>query len=159
MAPSTSQNPRITPSPEPAEAGCWATPKQRDFYREYDKNSTSKSIRAICRKVKIDEHTGRRWKKQRENIGSIAVRCTRQTSKKLGRPSKISKATCKMLVNPDRNPVCKEPYKVMIEYFKLPVQKHQLQQKLQEHTKRGRRYKYMFVKKVVSQKNCKEYTV
>ena len=53
----------------------------------------------------------------------MAVRRTRQTSKKLERPSKISKATCKMLIDP--NPVRKEPYEVMTEHFRLPVQKPQ----------------------------------
>ncbi|KAG9249103.1 hypothetical protein BJ878DRAFT_571837 [Calycina marina] len=75
-------------------------------------------------------------------------------SKQLGRPSKISKATCKMLVYKDRNPFRKQPYQVIIEQFKLSVGKRQLQRKLREHTKGGRRrFKCAFFKKVVSTKN------
>ena len=91
-------------------------------------------------------------------MGSMAVRRTRQVSTKLGRPSKISKSTCKMLVNPRRNPVRNQPYEVMIQHFKLPVGPRQLQRKLREHTKGGRRYKCAFVKKVVSHKNREERT-
>ena len=115
-------------------------------------------MRAICRDNKIDDHTGRRWKKQREDLNSMAIRRTRCISKMLGRPSKISKSTCKMLENPARNPVRKQPYEVMIEHFQLPVRKRQLQRKLREHTKGGRRYKCAFVKKTVSVKNRQERT-
>ena len=102
------------------------TPKRHDFYRDFDKDGTTKSMRAIYRDNNIDESTGRLWKKQRENFGSMAVRRTRTISKRLGRPSKILKSTCKMLVDPRYNPVCKQPYEVMIQYFNLPVGKRQL---------------------------------
>jgi hypothetical protein len=119
MAPSTRKNLRITPSPEPVQVGCYTTPKRRDFYRDFyrdfDKDCATKSMRAICRDNNIDESTGRLWKKQRENFGSMAVRRTRGISKKLWRPSKISKSTCKILVDPRRNPVRKQPYEVMIQ--------------------------------------------
>ncbi len=59
-------------------------------------------------------------------MGLIVVRRIRRILKKLGRPLKISKATCKMLVDPKRNPIRKQPYEVMIEHFKLPVKKRQL---------------------------------
>jgi hypothetical protein len=117
MAPSTRKNLQITPSLEPSTIGCWTTPKRRDFYRDLDRDGATKSMRAIYRDNKIDDHIDRRWKKQREDLGSMAIRRTRSISKKLGRPSKISKPTCKMLVDPARNPVRKQPYKIMIEHF------------------------------------------
>jgi hypothetical protein len=62
-----------------------------------------------------------------------------------------------MLVDPARNPVRDQLYKVQIEYYYLPVKKRQLQQKLKEYTNRGQQYKYAFVKKVVSDKNRREH--
>jgi len=95
MAPCTRRNLHLTPSPEPPVVGCWKTPKRRDFYKALDKNGASKSLTAICIDVGISQPTGTRWKKLRENIGSQAVRTTRSTSTKLGRPSKVTKQMCK----------------------------------------------------------------
>lgn len=155
MAPSTRTNLRLTPPLAPEAIGCWETPKRRDFFYDLEKYSSTKSMRAICRDNKIDERTGRRWKKQQETFGLIAMRRTRGISKKLGRPLKLSKSTCEMLVS-KKNPLRRQPYEVMIEELKLPVQKRQLQRKLREYTRGGRRYKCAFVKKVVSAKNRDE---
>ena len=51
------------------------------------------------------------------------------------------------------NPVRKQPFEVQIAYYKIPVQKRQLQRKLKELTKGGRRYLCAFVKKVISEQN------
>jgi hypothetical protein len=113
-------------------------------------------MRQICREIGTSEGTGRRWNKERRNLGSIAYRSTRNRSTKLGRPSKVTKSMCKMLVDPAQNPVRDQLYEAQIEYHSLPVKKRQLQRKLKEHTNGGQRYKCAFVKKVVSDKNRKE---
>ena len=55
-----------------------------------------------------------------------------------------------------RNPVRKQVYEAQIEYYKLPVQRRQLQRKLKEYTNDGGRYTCIFVKKVISDKNKAE---
>jgi hypothetical protein len=86
-------------------------------------------------------------------MGSLTYRHTRPMLKKLGKPSKVTKAICKMLCSPSRNPVRKQPYKTQIAYHKIPVKKRQLQNKLKEHIKGGDRYKCAFIKKVISAQN------
>ena len=75
------------------------------------------------------------WKKQYANMGSLARRTTRKRSKVLGHKSRVSRATCEMLVSPSRNLVRKELYEAQIAFHNLPVKKHQLQRKLKEYTK------------------------
>jgi hypothetical protein len=84
------------------------------------------------------------------------MRKTRNLSDKLGAKSKVTKSMCKTLVDPTRNPVRTETYEAQIAYHHIPVGKRQLQRKLKEHTKGGRKYKMAFVKKEVSTKNREE---
>ena len=85
------------------------------------------------------------------------MRQTRGVSKtKLGRPSKVTPAMCSMLIDPTRNPVRNQLYEAQIDFHHLPVQKRQLQRKIKEHTRGGRRYKMAFVKKQISEKNKEE---
>jgi hypothetical protein len=112
--------------------------------------------RTICSDLGISKGTGHYWKKQCDNIESFAQRHTRRRSGKLGRCSKVTKSTCKILVSPSWNPVCRECYEAQTEYHYLPCQTCQLQRKLKEHTDRGQQYKCAFVKKIVSSKNKKE---
>jgi hypothetical protein len=126
------------------------------FFDAYDKEHHTKSFRQLCRDEKVDETTGRRWKRQRENFGHLAMRSTRGLSKKkLGRKSKVTKSMCQMLVDPTRNPVRDQHYNTQIEFHNLPVKARQLQRKLKEHTN-ARRFKMAFVEKQVSEKNTEE---
>jgi len=59
----------------------------------------------------------------------------------------------KDLVNPKKNYLRFEAYKVIIEEFQLLVEKKQLVQKLKEYTKGGRRYRCVFIKKQISGAN------
>ena len=87
------------------------------------------------------------------NIGSEVKKKSRPRSSILGGKSKISKATCKMLVSPSRNPVRKQPLDAQIAFHNLPIKTRQLQRKLKEHTKGGGKYLYAFVKKEISKEN------
>jgi hypothetical protein len=156
MAPTTRHRSRITPPPGPSEGIEADTIKKTRFFQAYDKEYTSKSLRAIARDESTTERTARRWLKQRENIGSLAYRYTRKLSKKLGRPSKVTKSMCKILVDPAKNPIRNQPYEAQITYYKIPVQRRQLRRKLVEHTYGGRIYKAAFVKKEISTKNKDE---
>lgn len=74
----------------------------------------------------------------------------------LGRPSRVTKSMCKMLVDPAKNPIRDQLYEAQIAHHNIPVRKRQLQRKLGEHTNGGQRYKCAFVKKVISDKNKEE---
>jgi hypothetical protein len=89
-------------------------------------------------------------------MGSEAKRRTRPRSSILGANSRVTKAECKMLVSPSRNPVRKQPLDTQIAYHGLKVKERQLQRKLKEYTKGGGRYKCAFIKKVISKKNRQE---
>jgi hypothetical protein len=90
MAPTTRRTSRITPPPTHAEAHEANTVKETRFFTIYDKDHTSRSLRSIAADANTTEGTGRRWLKQRENMGSLAYRHTRPMSKKLGKPSKVT---------------------------------------------------------------------
>ena len=156
MAPTTRRTSRITPPPGPSEGIEADTIKKTRFFQAYDKEHTSKSLRAIARDESTTERTARRWIKQRETIGSLAYRHTRKMSKKLGKPSKVTKSMCKILVDPAQNPVRNQPYDAQIGFHDIPVQRRQLRRKLAEHTNGGRIYKCAFVKKTISAKNKDE---
>jgi hypothetical protein len=58
-----------------------------------------------------------------------------------------------MLVSPSRNPVRDQLYEAQIEYHHLPIKKRQLQTRLKQSTNKGQRYKQIFIKKKISDKN------
>jgi hypothetical protein len=98
------------PSPGPSEGVEADTVKKCRFYDAYDKDHNEKSLRQIARDEGTTDGTAGRWLRQRESLGSIAYRSSRKRSTKLGRPSKVTKPMCKMLVNPAQNPVRDQPY-------------------------------------------------
>lgn len=145
-----------TPSPEPLANREATTTRKCKFFDALAQEARSKSLRRISKDCGIVESTGRKWKKQLDNMGSLAKRRTRQRSSILGRKSKVSKSTCKMLVSPSRNPVRDQLLEAQIEHHQIPVKKRQLQKKLKEYTNGGQRYKCAFVKKDISKKNRQE---
>jgi transposase len=145
-----------TPSPEPLANREATTTRKCRFFDALSRDGGSKSLRSISKACGIGETTGRDWKKQFENMGSLAKRKTRKRSTKLGRRSKVTKSMCKMLVSPSRNPVRKQPLDTQIAFHDIPVKTRQLQRKLKEHTKEGGRYLCAFIKKEISEKNHKE---
>ncbi len=156
MAPPTRNNPFRTPSPEPLANQEATTRRKCKFFDALARDGSTKSLRRISKERGIGESTGRDWKKQREIMGSEAKRRTRPRSSILGANSRVTKAECKMLVSPSRNPVRKQPLDTQIAYHGLKVKERQLQRKLNEHTKGGGRYKCAFIKKVISKKNRQE---
>jgi transposase len=156
MAPSTRQNAQITPPPGPSEGREADTIKKTRFYNIWDREHLKKSTRQICIETGTAEPTGRRWLNKHKDMGSLAYRKSRRRSSKLGRPSKVTKSMCKMLVSPSKNPVRNRTLDYQLEFHNIPVQKRQLRRKLKEHTQGGGIYKCAFVKKEISNKNCQE---
>jgi transposase len=129
------------------------------FFSALAREGNSKAVRTIAKECCIAESTARKWRQQYLDMGEEAKRHTRARSKVLGRNSRVTKSTCKMLVSPSRNPVRKQSLDAQIEYHKIPVQKRQLQRKLKEHTKKGGRYLCAFIKKVITAKNHEDRMV
>lgn len=153
MAPPTRLQPFRTPSPEPL-AGYEATTRRKCKF--FDALLDSKGLIPLARisaRCGISEACGRKWKEDWFNMGSEAKRRLRRRSQILGRKSKVTKAICKLLCSPSRNPVRKQPYEAQIEYHKIPVGPRQLQRKMKEYTYGGGRYICAFIEKVISAKN------
>ncbi|TVY80583.1 hypothetical protein LSUE1_G007656 [Lachnellula suecica] len=156
MAPTLRGQRFHTPSPEPLANREATTTRKCRFFDALSRDGGSKSLRSISKACGIGETTGRDWKKQFENIGSLAKRKTRKRSTKLGRRSKVTKLICKMLVSPSRNPVRKQLLDIQIVFHDIPVKTRQIQRKLKEHIKGGGRYLCAFIKKEISEKNHRE---
>ena len=120
MAPPTRTNPLRTPSPIPLAGKEGTTLRRCRFFDALTHNPTGRSLRSISKDAKISEKTGRNWKAEWLALGENAKRRQRKPLQVLGRKSRISKATCKMLVSP-LNPVRKQPLEAQIEYFNLPI--------------------------------------
>jgi transposase len=142
-----------TPSPELLAGRDATTTRKCRFFNALARNGGTKSMRRISKDCGITKGTGRYWKKQWESMGPLAKRSTRQRSSILGRNSKISKSTYKMLVSPTQNPVRKEPLGSQIAYHNLPIKTRQLRRKLKDHTKGSGQYLCAFIKKKISDKN------
>jgi transposase len=147
-----------TPSLEPLANKEATTTRKCKFFDTLSQNNGTKSLRSISKECGIGATTGRDWKKQFENMGSLTKRNTRKRSSILGRKSRVTKSTCKMLVSLSRNPVQKQPLDAQIVFHNLLVKKRQLQRKLKENTKGGGRYLCTFIEKEISKKNRKGRT-
>lgn len=149
----TTRSARFQTPPEPLAGREATTTRKYRFFDVLARDGSTKSLYYISKDCGIDEKTGRNWRDQYMNIGSLAQRSTRQRSSILGYKSKVTKSIAKMLVSPSRNPVRKQLLEVQILYYNIPVQKCQLQCMLKRHTKGGGRYLCTFVKKAISTKN------
>jgi hypothetical protein len=153
MAPPTRLNLFRTPSPEPL-AGKEATTRRKcKFINKWTNNRGSIPLTRIVCEYGISEACGHKWRDQYLQLGSPSRRRLRPTSTTLGKPSKVTKSMCKLLVSPLRNPYQQQPLKAQIVHFNILVEKCQLQRKLKEHTKGGGHYIIAYINKVISTKN------
>ena len=156
MAPSTRLTERpSTPTkrraPIPAD-----TLKKTKFFQAYDARIASETLESISSDFSIHHTTGTRWLRDRELYGSKAYRRTRKRSEILGRKSRVSKETCKLLISPSRNPIRDQTYEAQIKYHDIDIKPRALRTQLAKHTKNAKRYKMAYVKKKISPKNKSE---
>src|SRR5277367_590794 len=126
MAPHTRSQRLETPPPQRLRGTQADTIQKGRFFNAWDARDATDTLGAICKVAETTEPTARRWLKQREQLGSPALRRTRKLSNRLGRRSKVSDETCQMLVSPSRNPVRDQLYEAQIEYHHLPIKARQL---------------------------------
>lgn len=68
------------------------TPTKARFYHAFDNKENGVSLAQICKSdgIGISAPSGRRWLKERDELGSKAMRSTRNQSNQLGRPPKLT---------------------------------------------------------------------
>ena len=105
------------------------TIKRGKFFNAYDNRSPSDSLAGICHRadINIPPPTARFWLKQRETLGSPALRRTRKISARLGRPFTLLESQLEELEDP-KHPLHKAPYETIIKELNLPISAHRLQQ-------------------------------
>ena len=81
------------------------TPKRCRFFNAFDDNLADDIIRQICKRsnIDIDEATGRRWLKKRDQYGEIAERRTRKLGARLGRPPACDYSVVKEITDPQHD--------------------------------------------------------
>jgi len=117
------------------------TIKRMKFFDAFDHKKKDDSLRQICKRpdINIGPSTGRKWLKQREEYGSLALRRTRKLSSNLGRPFSVSASVLNDLIR-DNNPLNTKPYETQVQQLDLPVTAHTLQQNFRKR-KGARRFK------------------
>ena len=103
MPPNTRSQTRPTTPERPISTADYSTKTRTEFFRDYDTATLSKTMASIYRLFSITNRTGRRWLRRRRELGSPAIYRTRTLATNLGRQSKVSKETLKMLVSLSRN--------------------------------------------------------
>jgi hypothetical protein len=93
MAPSTPQKTRVRHE--------YNTIDRTRFFNAFDLKKPSHGVGFVCHlpEVDIPSPTGRRWLKQRENIGSKAYRSQRKNSSNIGRKRKVSASDLERLTD------------------------------------------------------------
>jgi hypothetical protein len=153
MAPSTRQTDRATP-PNRGSARCEAnSAKKRAFFNAYDARNSPENHLTIARRQNITSPTARRWLRQREIFGSPSYHRIRKCSDNIGRPKKITREQCQMLISPSRNPVRDQLYDAQLEYHNIHASTRTLKRKLGLYTKGARRYKQAYIRKQISPAN------
>ena len=146
MAPATRAiyRPRTPPTTTgPGEAN---TVKKTKFFDAWDARPKGESQRAFCNRTKYLRTTTQRWLDQRDQLGDIAYRHTRQLSNRLGRPSRVQKKHVKKLLDPKINSVRHEPLEVQIAEFDLRISVRQLRRRFAALTNKAQMYKAAYYK-------------
>jgi heat shock protein HspQ len=127
--------------PRETKPGAFDTIRRARFFDAWDNRAEGEGVQKICKRpdISIAPSTGRKWLKQREELGSPALRRTRKLSFRLGRKSTISEETLDDLMN-ENNPLNSQPYETIIIEKDLPVSAHTLQQNFSKR-KGAKRFK------------------
>jgi transposase len=118
------------------------------FYDAWDHKEKSEGISKICKGLPqpIAPSTGRKWLKQREQLGSPALRRTRKLSERLGRKPVLSESTLDEIIDPEGEDHSK-PYQQIVKDRDLAISAEGLQQNCSKR-KNAKRYKKPYTKKI-----------
>jgi len=153
MAPITRSRARKTTPDRPTRAGECSTKDRHFFFRDYDRDHTSKSMDAICAPYGITRKTGYIWVQQRKELGTPAYNYTRKLSKILGRRSRVSKEQINMLLSPSRNPVRTQAFEAQIAFHDIKVNRRQLRTRITQEDPGAGVYKMAYTKSDFSKDN------
>jgi hypothetical protein len=117
----------------------WDTIKRTRFFDAFDSKTVDVSLNSLCKQpnINIPPATGRLWLKQREKIGSSAIRRTRKLSNRIGRKRKICEAALDRLVDPN-DPIHQAPPTTQIEELGLECTTRTLRSTLRNQRNAGR---------------------
>jgi hypothetical protein len=114
--------------PREIERKEYDTVKRKHFFDAFDFRSPSDSLNQICKRedINLPPSTARRWLKQREILGSPAIRKTRKLSSKLGRNAILPDSLLEELQD-EKHPLNNKRYDQIVQELDLPVSAHTLQ--------------------------------
>ena len=129
------------------------TPRRVRFYALYDTRQSDEEVKTIATRIGISKATGNRWLRQRQNLGSPAMRRTRKLSTRLGRHQKVPPERIKMLVDPEQNPVRDQRLEAQLAHHHINLGVRQLQRRFAQDTNGAQMYKMAYTKKKLSSVN------
>jgi hypothetical protein len=138
MTPSTRPIVRYSTPPNKTQPHEADTVKKTKFFCAYDRKPDDESLRTFAAKQGISRTTAHSWLRQREELGFQAYRRTRPRSTHLGRPPKVSKEHCKMLIGPE-NPVDYLPHKAQLQYHHIDASVRTVRRQIQKVRSEARR--------------------
>lgn len=125
MAPTTQfqrlQSPPRTPTRSLIKKKEFSTNRKYLFILKHEEEAGITSFASICRDMEITTPCGRKWLKQRDELGDLAWHKTRKLSKKLRGPQYATKEEIQALVNPVRNPIHNRPLEAQIDLLQIKL--------------------------------------
>ena len=160
MAPTTrSQRSQIapkTPQTSRIKKTEFSTKRQFKFFLHHEATVGAASFASICRDVEITTPCGRKWLKQRDKFGDLALHKTRKLSNNLGPPKKASKEEIQAIIDPDQNPIRDQKLQAQITFLQINLKKRQVRHRLKTDTNNGGIYKAAYATKEILKKNLEE---
>ncbi|KAF1991723.1 hypothetical protein K402DRAFT_346650, partial [Aulographum hederae CBS 113979] len=100
-----------TPSNSP-KRGEYDTIKRSRFFRAFDSKANTAGVASVCKTLDftLPPSTARRWLKERDSLGSPALRRTRKLATRLGRKSKVSEADLRKITTNQEDPLHEAAY-------------------------------------------------
>lgn len=120
MAPTTPQR--------PSKRKEWDTVTRVRFFEAFDTMDPNDSLNSVANRpeINVPPATARRWLKQRDTLGSPALRRTRRRSSILGRNSTVTESVLETITD-QSNPIHEDSYQDQVNKLELPCAPYTLQ--------------------------------